>query len=72
MIYLFLERGERREKERERNINVQEKYQSVASCTPPTGDLAVALTVGNESGYFGLQDKTQPTEPNQSECYREF
>ena len=34
-IYLFLERGEGREKRRERNINVW-----FASHVPPTGDLA--------------------------------
>ena len=33
-MYLFLERGEGKEKNRERNINVREKHQSVA----PTGD----------------------------------
>ena len=32
-------RGEGREKERVRNIDVQEKQQLVASLTPPTGDL---------------------------------
>ena len=31
-MHLFLERGEGREKERERNINVREKHQLVASC----------------------------------------
>ena len=59
-----------REKERERNIDVWEKYQSVASQMPPTGDL-----VGNpgmcpdwESNQqsFSLQDITQPTELHQS------
>ena len=30
-IHLFLGRGERREKEKERNIDVREKHQSVAS-----------------------------------------
>ena len=39
-LYLFLQRGEGKEKERERKINVREKYRSVASCTPPPGDLA--------------------------------
>ena len=34
-IYLFLERGERMEKERERNINVW-----LPLVQPPTGDLA--------------------------------
>ena len=33
-IYLFLDKGEGREKERKRNLNV------AASHTPPTGDLA--------------------------------
>ena len=32
---MFLERGEGREKGRERNINVEEKHQSVASCNTP-------------------------------------
>ena len=36
-IYLFLEA---REEEMEANINVWEKHQLVASCMPPTGDLA--------------------------------
>ena len=42
-IYLFLlilERGEGRKKEKERNIDVQEKHQLVASRTPPARDLA--------------------------------
>ena len=34
-IYLFLERGEGREKERERNIDVREKHQLVAFPTGP-------------------------------------
>ena len=33
--YLFLERGEGREKERERNSDVREKHQSAASGTHP-------------------------------------
>ena len=32
-IYLYLERGERREKDRVRNINVSEKHPSVSSPT---------------------------------------
>ena len=39
-IYLLLEREELKEKERKRNINVQEKHQSVASHSLPTRDLA--------------------------------
>ena len=38
--YLFLERGKRSEKQRERNIHVWEKHPSAASPTPSTGDLA--------------------------------
>ena len=34
LFYLLLERGEGREKKRERNIDVREKHRSVASYTP--------------------------------------
>ena len=40
IIYLFLEIGEGRVKEGERNIDVLEKHRSDISHTPPTGDLA--------------------------------
>ena len=39
-LSLFLERGEGREKERERNIDVPEIHRSVASRTPQTWDPA--------------------------------
>ena len=39
-IYFFLQRWEGRQKERERNIDVHEKHQSVASRMLPTRDLA--------------------------------
>ena len=56
-IFLFLERGEGREKERERNISVWEKHQLVASCTPQPGTWpttqASALT-GNQSGDLSV------------------
>ena len=39
-MYLFLEGGEKREKERERNMDVQEIHLLVASRTPPAGDMA--------------------------------
>ena len=38
VLLIYLERREGREKERERNIDVREKYQSVASPTFPTQD----------------------------------
>ena len=44
-IYLFLERGEGKEKEGARKIDVQEKQPSVASHTPPTRDLALKPSV---------------------------
>ena len=51
-IYLFIERGERKEKERERNIDVQEIHGSDAFRTPTAGVLvttqARALT-GNRT-----------------------
>ena len=33
--FIYWKRGEGREKEGERNIDIKEIYQSVASCTPP-------------------------------------
>ena len=40
-FYLLIsERGERREKDRERNTDVRKKHQLAASCVPPTRDLA--------------------------------
>ena len=38
-IYLFLERGEVGEKQRERNINMREKHGLFASCMCPDWDL---------------------------------
>ena len=69
--YLFLEKGERREKEKERNINVQEIYPLVASPMPPTGDLVhnPGMCPDRESNQrpFGSQAGTQSTEPCQPE-----
>ena len=40
-IYLFVERGEGREKERERSMDVQERnIDRLLLACPPTGDLA--------------------------------
>ena len=65
-IYLFIERG----KERERNINVREKHQSVASCTLPTEHLAqnpgICPDQASNQQPFRLQDEAQPTGPHQS------
>ena len=67
IIYLFLERGEGREKERERNFSVQEKQcPLVASHMPPTGDLAhnPGMCPDWESNQwpFGSQASIQSTE----------
>ena len=68
-LYLFLEREQRREKERERNTDVWETHHLVASCMPPTGDLAgnPGMCPDWESNQqpFGSQASTQSTEPHQ-------
>ena len=56
-LLLIPERGEKREKEREKNISVTEKHQSVASCMFPDWQL--------NTRPFSFQDDTQPAEPNQ-------
>ena len=67
-IYLFLEKGEGKEKEREKNIDVWEKHPLVAS-VPPAGDLAhnPGMCPDWESNQqpFGSQANTQSTEPHQ-------
>ena len=61
-IYLFLERGEGKEKEGEKHQCV------VASCTPPTEDQAYTpgMCLGWESNQqpFGSQASAQSTEPH--------
>ena len=68
-IYLPLERGKGREKERDRNIDVGEKHPSVASRMPPPGDLAHNLGMCPDwelnQQPFGLQASAQSTEPHQ-------
>ena len=69
ILFYFLERGERKEKERERNISVREKHESVASHTPPAGDMAhnPGMCPDWESNPqpSDLQASTQCTEPHQ-------
>ena len=77
IFYLCIFRGKRREKERERNINVWEIHRSVASPTAPTGDLAPQPTcplVGSQGTCpdwetnrwrFSLQVGTQSSELHQ-------
>ena len=68
ILFIFRE-GEGREKERERNIDVQETYQSVASCMPPSGDLAcnpgTCPDWESKQQPFSLQASAQSTEPHQ-------
>ena len=68
-LYLFIFREKGREKERERNIDVQEIHQWVASGTPPTGNLAhnPGMCPDWESNWqpFGSQARSQSTEPHQ-------
>ena len=53
----------------ESNINVQEKHLLVASCTPPTGDLAHSpgKCIDQESNWppFGSRGDAKPTEPRE-------
>ena len=58
-IYLLLKRGEGREKERERNINV---FLPLTGPPPCTTTQACAL-IGKQP--FGFQADTQTTEPHQ-------
>ena len=63
-IYLFLENGQGRE--RERNIDVPEKCRLAASCTPPTGDLAHNPGGPQPRHVSGIKN-AQPIGPHQSE-----
>ena len=68
-VYLFLDRGEGREKETKRNIDAGKKHQLVASHAPPTGDLAhnpgMCPDWESNSRPFGSQASSQTTEPHQ-------
>ena len=70
-IYLFLEIGEGKEKEREGNIDVREIHQLVASCMPLIQDLAhnpgMCPDWELNQWPFSLQAGTQSTEPHQPE-----
>ena len=69
-IYLFLERGDSGEKERERNIDAREKQQSVAS--PKRPDWVPNRHPGRCTDCesiqwpFTFEPNTQPTEPHWS------
>ena len=68
-IYLFIFRERGREGDRETNTDVWEKHWSVASCMPPTGDLACnpGMCPDWELNWwpFGPQASTQSTKPHQ-------
>ena len=68
ILFIFWE-GEGREKERERNIDVQEKRLSVAPHMPPTGDLVrnPGMHPDQESNRqpFGSQTGAQSTDLHQ-------
>ena len=68
ILFLFRERG-KREKERERNIDVRETHQLVAPCRPQTGDPAHNPGIGPDHKLnqqpFRPQAGTQFTEPHQ-------
>ena len=58
--FFNLEKGEDWEKERERNINVREKYQLVVSCTHP--DWGLTTQACALAGNFALWYNAQTTE----------
>ena len=66
----FLERGEGREEERERSIDVRDISQLVAPCIPlnqrRTHDPVTCPDQESNQRPFALLDSAQPTEPNQS------
>ena len=66
-IYLFLERGEGRDEERERNINVWLPLTCPLLGTWPATQ-ACALDLEWNQRAFGLQDGTQSIEPHQPGC----
>ena len=68
-FYLFLERGEGREKKRERNINVR-NINWLPSIHAPAGNLThnPGICPAQELNWqpFAFQNDAQPTEPHQS------
>ena len=74
--YLFLERGEGREKEKVRNIDMWEKHQLAASHTHLHGGLAhnpgVSPDQESSQRLFSLQDDVHPTEPQRSGLHVSF
>ena len=75
-IYVFLERGEEREKERKRNTDVREKQWSAASLMATTRDLAHHPSTcppwGSNQWRAACGTVAQPTEPHQSGPYLSF
>ena len=72
-IYVFIfERGEEKEKERKRNVDVREKYRSAASWHEPQPTIEPTCNPGTcpdwESDWwpFTLQEDAQRTEPYHS------
>ena len=68
-IYLFLERGNRREKERERNTDVR-NIDRLFFIHAPGGERTrhpgMCPNWGSNQQPFALQNNAQPTEPHQS------
>ena len=73
MLIDFRERGEEEGRQRERNVDVREKHQSVVSCAFPNWGLDVQhrnvtfwfMVTGLIPGALGIND-TPTTEPHQS------
>ena len=66
--YLFLEREEGREKERERNINVWLPLMHV----PPTGDLACNPGMWQPFSSQASTQSTDPYQPGLAFCFNQL
>ena len=62
-FYLFLERGEGRDKEKERNTDMREKHRSVASGTCPNQGLNLQL---RHVSWLGIKPVTFHFEPTET------
>ena len=70
ILFICFQRGEGRQKERERSIDVRESHRLIACHTRPdqgrTRNPGMCPDWESNPGPFAVQDGTQPTEPHRS------